>query len=443
LAHQISTPLSGVLYVLDEPSIGLHPRDHQRLLNILLSLRDTENTVVVVEHDAQTILQADHVVDMGPGAGTQGGEVVFAGSPQELLQNPDSLTGLYLSGRKKVSVSKTAGFYFHRGFLILEGARGHNLKNLTVHFPLGRLTCVTGVSGSGKSTLVLHTLYRILAQRLHGSQQSPAPFDQLEGAEALHKVLHVDQAPLGRTPRSTPATYIGVFSLIRQLFSQLPEAKSRGYQSNRFSFNVRGGRCETCKGDGVQRIEMVFLPDVYVTCADCQGTRYNHDTLEIRFKGKSIGEVLEMTVHQAYKFFKNLPAIRNKLEILQEVGLGYLCLGQPATTLSGGEAQRVKLGRELGRKPTGRTLYILDEPTTGLHFDDIQKLLHVLQRFVHMGHTVIMIEHHLDVIKAADYVIDLGPEGGEKGGYLIASGTPEEITRIESSFTGQYLRKAL
>lgn len=443
LAHQISSPLCGVLYVLDEPSIGLHPRDHQRLLDILFKLRDAENTLVVVEHDAETMLQADHVVDMGPGAGILGGEVIFAGSPQGLLLHPSSLTGQYLSGQKKISVPKSKSPFLPKDFLILTGAKGHNLKNITVRFPLGCITCVTGVSGSGKSTLVLHTLYRILAQRLHGSRQASLPFDRLEGADTLQKVIHIDQSPLGRSSRSIPATYMGVFSLIRQLFSQLPEAKARGYRSERFSFNTKGGRCETCKGEGIQTIEMVFLPDVHVTCADCGGTRYNYETLEIRFKGKSIAEILEMTIHQASGFFENLPALRNKLETFQEVGLGYLRLGQPAPTLSGGEAQRVKLARELSRKTTGKTLYLLDEPTTGLHFDDIAKLLHVLRRLVEIGHTVIIIEHHPDVIKNADYVIDLGPEGGEKGGQILVSGTPEEVACADNSFTGRYLREIL
>jgi excinuclease ABC subunit A len=442
LVSQISSPLSGILYVLDEPSIGLHARDHQRLLEILFRLRDAGNTVVVVEHDRETILRADYVVDMGPGAGINGGELIFSGTPRDLLSHKTSLTAQYLSGRRQINIpERRRGF--EEGMLELTGARGHNLKDITVQIPLGAITCVTGVSGSGKSTLVMHTLYKALAMRLYGSRSEPAPFDRLLGSESLGKVILVDQTPLGRTPRSTPATYTAVFSLIRRLFSQLPEARARGWGSNRFSFNTKGGRCEVCQGEGLQKIEMFFLPDIYVTCAACRGTRYREDTLEIRLKGRSIAEILDMTVHEAAAFFENIPAISARLSVLQEVGLGYLRLGQPATTLSGGEAQRVKLAAELGRRAAGRAVYILDEPTTGLHFDDIEKLLHVLQRLADAGHTIIMIEHHPDVVKSADYVVDLGPEGGEEGGYVVAAGTPEEIARVEQSHTGRCLREAL
>lgn len=442
LAHQIGAELSGVLYILDEPSIGLHPRDHGRLLEILFRLRDRGNTVIVVEHDRQTILEADYVVDMGPGAGALGGEVLFAGIPADIASSKKSLTGMYLSGKKTIPVP-TRRRALSRGEIRLIGARGHNLKNLTVSFPLGCITCVTGVSGSGKSSLVLHTLYRAMAGNLTGAGASSLSLDAIEGAESIGKVVLIDQSPLGRTPRSNPATYTGLFSLIRRLFSQLPESRARGYGANRFSFNVKGGRCEACKGEGLQRIEMVFLPDVYVMCPVCKGSRYGAETLEIRFKGLSIAEVLDLTIEDALRFFENVPSIRQKLAVLEEVGLGYLRLGQAATTLSGGEAQRVKLGAELARKTGAKTLYILDEPTTGLHFDDIEKLLHVLHRLADQGHTLILIEHHPDVIKTADYVIDLGPEGGEKGGYLLGAGTPEEVARLGASSTGMYLRQAI
>ena len=442
LAHQTSSTLSGILYVLDEPSIGLHPRDHRRLLNVLFRLRDAGNTVVVVEHDRETILKADHVVDMGPGAGALGGEVLFSGPPEKLVEDAASLTGLYLSGRKRIAIPPRR-HPFDQGSLMVAGARGHNLKGITAAFPLGCITCVTGVSGSGKSTLVLHTLYRALARDLYGAKAPPLPFETLENAKAVRKVVLVDQAPIGRTPRSTPATYSGLFDLIRSLYSKLPEARARGYGPNRFSYNARGGRCETCRGEGLQRIEMYFLPDVYVTCPACGGSRYNRETLDIQFKGKSIAETLEMTVQEAASVFENLPSLRAKLATLLEVGLSYIRLGQPATTLSGGEAQRVKLAAELSRKASGGTLYILDEPTTGLHFEDVQKLLHVLQRLAEQGHTIIMIEHHPDVIKTADYVIDLGPEGGEGGGEIVAAGTPEEVAQVTSSHTGQYLERIL
>lgn len=442
LANQISNRLSGVLYVLDEPSIGLHPRDHDNLIGILLQLRDQGNSLVVVEHDRQTILQADYVVDMGPGAGSQGGEVIYCGPPEGLARNPESLTGSYLAGREKISIPTRRKPFAH-GTLLLKGASGHNLKSISAAFPLECMTCVTGVSGSGKSTLVFDTLYKSLAQKFYRSKSPPAPLQALEGIEKLHKVILIDQAPIGRTPRSTPATYTGLFSLIRQLFSRLPESRARGYTAGRFSFNARGGRCEACKGEGFQAIEMFFLPDVYVTCPICEGTRFNRETLDIAFKGSSIADVLSMTVRQAANLFENIPAIRRKLATLLEVGLGYLRLGQPATTLSGGEAQRVKLAGELSLKAPGKTLYILDEPTTGLHFDDIRKLLHVLQRLVDQGHTVIVIEHHMDVIKTADYIIDLGPEGGDGGGQILASGTPEAVAQQEASITGRYLRREL
>lgn len=442
LAQQISAPLSGVLYVLDEPSVGLHPRDHQKLLDTLRRLRDEGNTLVVVEHDKNTILQADYVIDMGPGAGTQGGQVIFSGSPQELLRCPSSLTGSYLSGRKNVPIPKRRK-PFVQGSLALVNASGHNLKGITVEFPIGCMTCVTGVSGSGKTTLLVHTLYRALARHLHQSKTRPAPFDCLDNADAFGKVVLVDQSPLGRTSHSTPATYSGVFSAVRELFARLPEARMRGYGAKRFSFNIKGGRCESCKGEGVQKIEMFFLPDVSVTCLDCQGRRYNHETLQVQFKGCSIADILQKTVTEALGLFANIPTIAHRLEVLSEVGLGYLQLGQAATTLSAGEAQRVKLAVELARKNPAATLYLLDEPTTGLHSEDIQKLLHVLQRLSDQGHTVIMIEHHPDVIKTADYVIDLGPEGGEKGGCLVATGTPEEIAGAAASYTGRYLRQTL
>jgi excinuclease ABC subunit A len=440
LAHQISAPLSGVLYVLDEPSIGLHPRDHERLIQVLFRLRDSGNTVVVVEHDRETILQADYVVDMGPGAGVQGGEVLFEGPPEALKSHTSSLTGLYLSGKKSIPIPNRRK-PFQNGALTLTGARGHNLKGITVQFPLGCLICVTGVSGSGKSTLVMHTLYRALAQKFYRSKVKPEPFSELQNTESIEKVILIDQSPLGRTPRSTPATYSGVFDQIRQLFSRTPDARAAGFSPSRFSFNAKGGRCESCRGEGFQRIDMYFLPDIYVTCSVCNGSRFNAETLKIQIKGKSIAEVLDMSVMEAMALFENFPAIHHKLQTFLEVGLGYLRLGQPATTLSGGEAQRVRLATELSRKTGGKTLYILDEPTTGLHFEDILRLLQILQRLVDRGNTVILIEHHPDVIKTADYVIDLGPEGGEEGGYIVATGRPEEIVEAGDSQTGLYLRR--
>lgn len=442
LAHQVSTPLSGILYVLDEPSVGLHPRDHQRLLDVLLELRDKGNTLIVVEHDRATILQADYVVDMGPGAGIAGGEVVFAGHPKALARHPASLTGSYLAGRKTIPAGKRR-VPFAQGSITLVGARGHNLKGLTVRFPLACIICVTGVSGSGKTTLVMHTLYRALTSYLYKSKASPAPFDHIENAEAFRKVILVDQSPLGQTPRSTPATYSGAFSAIRDLFAQLPESKTRGYGPKRFSFNSKGGRCESCKGEGTQIVDMLFLPNITVTCPVCRGRRYDPATLQVLFKGHSIADILQMTIAEAIALFRNIPDIVHKLEVLMEVGLGYLHLGQSAATLSGGEAQRVKLAVELSRKSRPSTLYLLDEPTTGLHFEDIRKLIDLLQRLVDQKHTVVMIEHHPDVIKTADYVIDLGPEGGDAGGYLVASGPPEEIAQIDSSHTGRSLKQLL
>ena len=442
LATQIGSALVGVLYVLDEPSIGLHQRDNKRLLATLKKMRDLGNSVVVVEHDEETIREADFVVDMGPGAGRHGGKVVFAGPPKKLLTSKDSLTGQYLSGARAIEVPpkrrKPNG-----KFVELKGCSQHNLKGIDVQFPLGVFTCVTGVSGSGKSSLVLDTLYRALAQRLYRSRERAGAVEAIKGLEHLDKVIDIDQSPIGRTPRSNPATYTGVFTPIRELFARTPESRARGYKMGRFSFNVRGGRCPACDGDGIIKIEMHFLPDVYVKCEVCHGLRYNRDTLEIAYKGKNIADVLDMTCNQALEFFQNVPKIRSKLQTLVDVGLGYIKLGQPATTLSGGEAQRVKLSKELGKRATGRTLYILDEPTTGLHFADIEKLLTVLDRLVAMGNTVIVIEHNMEVIKTADWVIDLGPEGGDKGGYVIAQGSPEKVAQMKESFTGQFLKQAL
>ncbi|MDI6852550.1 MAG: excinuclease ABC subunit UvrA [Deltaproteobacteria bacterium] len=440
LATQIGSKLSGVLYILDEPSIGLHPRDTQRLLTTLKVLRDLGNTVIVVEHDPETIRQADFVVDMGPGAGREGGQAVFVGPPQKLLKS-NTLTGLFLSGRREIFLPQKRRV--PNGGLRLTGARGYNLQGLSVDIPLKVLTCVTGVSGSGKSTLIMDTLYPALRQKLYRARIAAAPFDDLTGAEQLDKVINIDQNPIGRTPRSNPATYSGAFTMIRELFSQVPEARLRGYKPGRFSFNVKGGRCEACRGEGINKIEMHFLPDVYVRCEVCRGLRYNPATLEIRYKGYTIAEVLEMTVEQALEVFGPVPALRDRLQTLVDVGLGYVQLGQSATTLSGGEAQRLKLSRELSKRATGRTLYILDEPTTGLHLADIEKLLSVLNRLVDAGNTVIIIEHNLDVIKTADYLIDLGPEGGDKGGRLVAAGTPEEVAGHAESHTGRFLRQMM
>jgi excinuclease ABC subunit A len=442
LATQIGSKLTGVLYVLDEPSIGLHPHDTGRLLKTLLELRDLGNTVLVVEHDEDTIRAADHVVDMGPGAGIHGGRVVFSGTPAELLRDPASLTGKYLSGRLRIEVP--AKRRPHTGpRLVVEGASHNNLKDLRAEFPLGCLIGVTGVSGSGKSSLVFETLYPALFQQLYRSRVAAGCHRDLRGVEHIDKVVNIDQAPIGRTPRSNPGTYTGVFAFVRELFARTPDARLRGYRAGRFSFNVKGGRCEACQGDGTVRIEMHFLPDVYVTCDVCGGRRYNRETLEVLYKGRSIADVLEMTVDQGLEFFSRIGAIREKLLTLSEVGLGYVAIGQAATTLSGGEAQRVKLSRELSRKSTGRTLYVLDEPTTGLHPDDIRRLLHVLNQLVDAGNTVVVIEHNLDVIKTADYLLDLGPAGGDEGGRIVGCGTPEELAATPGSYTGQYLRKAL
>ena len=438
LAAQIGSQLRGVLYVLDEPSIGLHHRDNGRLLDTLKNLRDLGNTVLVVEHDQETIQRADYVVDLGPGAGRHGGFVVATGTPEEIAASPDSLTGQYLSGRRVVPIPdkrrKPAG-----QFITVHEAHANNLKNLTVSFPLGLLVVITGVSGSGKSTLVNDILYRAMAQKLYGAKEEPGAHGRIEGAEQLDKVISIDQTPIGRTPRSNPATYTGVFTPLRELYAMLPESRERGYKPGRFSFNVRGGRCEACQGDGERRIEMNFLPDVYVTCDVCRGRRYNSETLTVLYKGHSIADLLESTATDVLPLLENIPAIAQKLRTVVEVGLGYLHLGQSSTTLSGGEAQRIKLARELSRRQTGRTLYILDEPTTGLHFDDIRKLLEVLHRFTALGNTVIIIEHQMDVIKTADWVIDLGPEGGEAGGRIVAEGTPEQVARSPRSFTGKAL----
>jgi len=442
LATQIGSGLVGVLYVLDEPSIGLHQRDNQRLLDSLRRLRDLGNTVLVVEHDRDTILAADYVLDLGPGAGEHGGQLVAAGTPDEIVQHPESLTGHYLSGALAIPLPCQRRSPSQRR-LCLRGASANNLQHLDVDIPLGVLVCVTGVSGSGKSTLVMEVLYKALAQRLHRARELPGVFDTLEGVEHLDKVIHIDQSPIGRTPRSNPATYTGLFDGIRELFAQVPEARVRGYKAGRFSFNVKGGRCEACQGHGTLKIEMHFLPDVYVTCEACQGKRFNRDTLDIRYKGKHIAAVLDLTVDEASTFFTNVPTLHQKFLTLQEVGLGYIRLGQAATTLSGGEAQRVKLSRELSRRSTGRTLYILDEPTTGLHFADIQHLLAVLTRLVEGGNTVLVIEHNLEVIKTADYLIDLGPEGGDAGGHIVATGPPESVAQVQESYTGRFLREVL
>jgi excinuclease ABC subunit A len=441
LATQIGSSLVGVLYILDEPSIGLHQRDNNRLLQTLRHLRDIGNTVLVVEHDEETIMEADWVIDMGPGAGVHGGEVVAQGTPAEIMANPHSLTGRYLSGALSIPIPKKR----RKGtrFLTIEGASENNLKNVTLDLPLGVMTCITGVSGSGKSTLIIDTLYKTLNQRLYKSREKAGAVRGIHGIEGLDKVINIDQSPIGRTPRSNPATYTSLFTEIREIFSQLPESKMRGYKPGRYSFNVKGGRCEACSGDGIIKIEMHFLPDVYVQCEVCKGARYNRETLEVRFKGRSIADLLDMTVSQALVFLEHIPRIKGKLKTLEEVGLGYIKLGQSATTLSGGEAQRVKLAKELSKRATGRTIYILDEPTTGLHFADIAKLLEVLQKLVDAGNSIVVIEHNLDVIKTSDWVIDLGPEGGDRGGEVIATGTPEQVARVERSYTGQYLKKML
>jgi len=442
LATQIGSSLVGVLYILDEPSIGLHQRDNARLLSALTRLRDLGNSVLVVEHDEDTIRSADYVIDMGPRAGVNGGRIVAAGAPDDIAGNSHSLTGAYLSGRKSIEVPRQRRQSGNR-MLTLKHARGHNLANVTVGFPIGVLTCVTGVSGSGKSTLVIDTLLRSLAQKLSHAKSPAEAHDGLDGLQHVDKVIDIDQAPIGRTPRSNPSTYTGVFTHIRDLYANLPESKARGYKPGRYSFNVKGGRCEACQGDGILRIEMHFLPDVYIVCEACGGRRYNRETLEVRYRQSSIADVLDMTVTQACEFLENIPKVRQKLETLREVGLGYIKLGQSATTLSGGEAQRIKLSKELAKKSSGRTVYILDEPTTGLHFADIAQLLSVLNRLVDAGNTVIVIEHNLDVIKTADWVIDMGPEGGPGGGQVVAQGTPDDVARNAASFTGQFLRKVL
>ncbi|MBO9426797.1 excinuclease ABC subunit UvrA [Labrenzia sp. R4_1] len=443
LASQIGSGLTGVLYVLDEPSIGLHQRDNARLLETLRHLRDLGNTVIVVEHDEDAVLTADYVVDVGPGAGVHGGQVVAKGTPQEVMTNGNSLTGQYLSGAKMIPLPAERRKINKKRKISVKGARGNNLKDVDVDVPLSTFTCVTGVSGGGKSTFLIDTLYKSAARRLNGARDNPAPHDRIEGLEVLDKVIDIDQSPIGRTPRSNPATYTGAFTPIREWFAGMPAAKARGYQPGRFSFNVKGGRCEACQGDGVIKIEMHFLPDVYVTCDVCKGKRYNRETLEVEFKGKSIADVLDMTVEEAASFFSAVPAVRDKMETLARVGLGYIKVGQQATTLSGGEAQRVKLAKELSKRSTGRTLYILDEPTTGLHFHDVAKLLDVLHELVDQGNTVLVIEHNLEVIKTADWIIDLGPEGGDGGGTIVAAGRPEDVASVKESYTGQFLAELL
>ncbi len=441
LATQIGSGLVGVVYILDEPSIGLHQRDNDKLLRTLKRLRNLGNSLLVVEHDEDTMLEADHIVDIGPGAGTSGGEVVAQGTAKEIMDNPNSITGAYLSGKLQIPVPKTRRK--PTGYLTVKGATQNNLRRINVKVPLGVMTCVTGVSGSGKSSLVNEIIYKYLAKKLNRARTIPGKFDQMLGLEQLDKVINIDQSPIGRTPRSNPATYTGVFDMIRDLFASTQDAKARGYKKGRFSFNVKGGRCEACAGDGIIKIEMHFLPDVYVPCDVCGGKRYNRETLEVQYKGKNIYDVLDMTVDEAVEFFSALPSIRRKIETLRDVGLGYVKLGQPSTTLSGGEAQRIKLATELSRRSTGRTIYILDEPTTGLHFADVHKLVEILQRLTEGGNTVLVIEHNLDVIKTADYIIDIGPEGGDGGGTIIAKGTPEEVCQIPESYTGIYLQKYL
>jgi excinuclease ABC subunit A len=432
----------GVLYVLDEPSIGLHPRDNQRLLDTLKGLRDLGNTVMVVEHDDETILAADWVIDLGPGAGEHGGRIIAEGTPADILVHPKSLTGAYLSGRKSVPVPKKrrSGNGKH---LTVVNARANNLKGITVDIPLGKMVCITGVSGSGKSTLMVDVLYQALAHTLNGAHTYPGLHERIDGLEHIDKIINIDQSPIGRTPRSNPGTYTGLFDEIRKLFAEMPESKVRGYKPGRFSFNVHGGRCEACQGQGQLRIEMQFLPDIYVPCDICHGTRFNRETLQVHFKGYSVADVLDLTVEKGMELFTSFPSMFNKLKTLQEVGLGYIRIGQPATTLSGGEAQRVKLAKELSRRATGRTIYVLDEPSVGLHAADVHKLIEVLQRLVENGNSILIIEHNPDIIKVADWIIDLGPEGGDRGGQIIAQGTPEEICAVESSYTGKFLLRHL
>jgi len=442
LATQIGSKLSGVIYVLDEPSIGLHQNDNDKLIKTLIALRDIGNTVIVVEHDVDTMMVADHILDIGPGAGKNGGKVIAEGTPQEIIKNKNSITGQYLSGEKKIEVPKERR-KGNGNYIRIVNATEHNLKGVTVDFPLGVFIGVTGVSGSGKSTLINDILVTAVHNKLYGSSGVPGKHERIENLEHIDKIIDIDQSPIGRTPRSNPATYTGVFTDIREIFASTPEARMRGYKAGRFSFNVKGGRCEDCKGDGIKKIEMHFLPDIYVPCETCKGRRYNHEALEIKYRGRNISEVLNMTVDEALEFFAAIPSIKTKLKILSEVGLGYICLGQSAPTLSGGEAQRIKLATELAKRSTGKTLYILDEPTVGLHFEDVKKLLKVLQKLVEKKNTVLTIEHNLDVIKSVDYVVDLGPEGGDKGGTIIATGTPEEIAQNPDSLTGKWLKKVL
>ena len=442
LATQIGSGLTGVLYILDEPSIGLHQRDNEKLIATLKKLRDLGNTVIVVEHDEDTMYAADQIIDIGPGPGVHGGKVIAQGTAEQIKQIPESITGQYLSGKKQIPIPEKRRKSNGRAIEV-KGATQNNLKNINVKFPLGQFICVTGVSGSGKSTLVNDILYKALAKQINGSNEKPGAHKEIIGIENIDKIINIDQSPIGRTPRSNPATYTGVFDNIRDIFAGTNEAKMRGYEKGRFSFNVEGGRCEACSGDGILRIEMHFLPDIYVPCEVCKGKRYNKETLEVKYKGKTIADVLDMTVEEALEFFKNIPRIKQKIQTLHDVGLGYIKLGQPSTTLSGGEAQRVKLATELSKKPTGKTLYILDEPTTGLHIADVHKLVEILQRLVDTGNSIIVIEHNLDLIKTSDYIIDLGPEGGDKGGKIVAVGTPEQIARNEQSYTGQFLGKYL
>ena len=442
LATQIGSSLMGVLYILDEPSIGLHQRDNHKLIEALKALRNIGNSLIVVEHDEETMMEADYIVDIGPGAGVNGGNVVAVGTPQEIMDNPQSITGDYLSGRRKIPVPSVRR-EGNGNFLQIIGAKQNNLKNINVAIPLGMFVCVTGVSGSGKSSLINSILYPVLARQLNRAVTHPGKHDRIEGIGNLDKVIAIDQSPIGRTPRSNPATYTGLFNDIRELFASTNDAKVRGYKSGRFSFNIKGGRCEACEGDGVKCIEMHFLPDVYVTCDVCKGKRYNRDTLEVKYKGKSISDVLEMTVDEGLSFFENIPKLKRRLQTLSDVGLGYIKIGQSSTTLSGGEAQRVKLATELSKRGTGRTVYILDEPTTGLHSADVERLVSILQRLTDQGNSVIVIEHNLDLIKTADYIIDMGPEGGDQGGTVIACGTPEQVADTEGSYTGYYLKNIL